>query len=161
MPDSKVAKTLIRPDNTAVLTCPHCKRQKVVMAEAFKRRKHQLKIKCACQNVFMINLEFRKRIRKRVNLRGTYINYSQKDTSGALVVRDLSVCGFSFSNFDGRTFNIGDELNVEFILDDEYNTEIKKDAVVRSVRPSAYGCEFEKFEDTFGSPLGYYITHVK
>ena len=157
MPDSKVAITFIRPDNTVVLTCPHCERQKVVMVEAFKGRKHQINIKCACQNVFMKNLEFRKIIRRRVNLRGTYINYSQKDASGALIIKDVSVCGFSFSTFDGRTFNIGDELNVKIILDDESNTVIKKDAVVRNVRPSAYGCEFEKSEDAF-SPLGYYIT---
>ena len=129
------------------------------MVEAFKGRKLQLKVKCACQNVFMINLEFRKRIRRRVNLRGTYINLSQNDTSGALVIKDLSLTDFAFSTFDGRTFNIGDELSVEIILDDESNSVIRKDAVVRNVRPNAYGCEFEKSEDAF-SPLGYYITPV-
>jgi len=157
MQDSNVAKTYVRPDNTAVLTCPHCRRQKVVIAEAFKGRKHKLKIKCACQSVFMVILEFRKRIRKPVNLRGTYINLSQDESTGALVIKDISVCGFAFSTFDGKKFNIGDELSIEFILDDEYNTDIRKEAVVRNIRPDAYGCEFEKHEDAFGSPLGYYI----
>ena len=37
MANSEVTKkTYVRPDNTAVLTCVHCGRQKVILAESFK-----------------------------------------------------------------------------------------------------------------------------
>ena len=159
MPESKVPKTYVRPDNTAVLTCPHCKYQKVILANKFKGHNHKIKVKCLCQNVFMVVIEFRKRVRKKTFLRGTYINHSQKDSGGYLVIENISVTGVAISNVDVNKFKVGDELSLEFALDDEYGTEIKKEAIVRSVRQSNIGCDFEKPEDDFGSKLGYYITH--
>jgi len=159
MPESKVPKTYVRPDNTAVLTCPHCKYQKVILANKFKGHNHKLKVKCRCQNVFTVFIEFRKRVRKKTFLRGTYINHSQKDSGGYLVIENISVTGVAISSVDVNKFKVGDELSLAFTLDDEYGTEIKKEAIVRSVRQSFIGCDFEKPEDDFGSKLGYYITH--
>jgi hypothetical protein len=157
VPDSKVAKTYVRPDNTAVLTCTHCGIQKVVVADLFMGRKHKIKVKCSCQKVFIVNLEFRNRVRKQVYLRGTYINHSQKDSSGHLIIQNISVTGLAFSTLDGRDFNVGDELIVELTLDDEYGTEMKKEVIVRSVGQNSTRCEFVKSEDSFGSPLGHYV----
>jgi hypothetical protein len=67
------------------------------------------------------------------------------------------VTGLAFSTFDEKNFNVGDELSIEFNLDDEYMTEFRKDVIVRDVRQYSVGCEFEKSEDAFGSPLGYYV----
>ena len=157
MPDSKVAKTDVRPDNTAVLTCPHCGIQKVVKAGLFMGHKHKIKIQCSCQKVFIVNLEFRDRVRKKVNLRGTYINHSQKECSGHLNIQNISVTGLAFITFDGRDFNVGDELIVELTLDDKYETEMRKEVIVMSVGPNSTRCEFVKSEDSFGSPLGNYV----
>ena len=157
MPDSKVAKTYVRPDNTAVLTCTHCGIQKVVIADLFMGRKHKIKIKCSCQKVFIVNLEFRDRVRKKVHLRGTYINHSQKECSGHLIIQNISVTGLAFNTLDGRDFNVGDELIVELTLDDEYETEMRKEVIVMSVGPNSTRCEFVKSEDSFGSPLGHYV----
>jgi len=158
VPDSKVAKTYVRPDNTAVLTCTHCGIQKVVMADLFTGRKHKLKVKCSCQKVFIVYLEFRNRVRKKVYLRGTYINHSQKDSSGFLIIQDISVTGMSFTSLDLKNFKVDDELRVEFTLDDEHRTEISKDIIVTDVRKKSVGCEYDSSEEVaFGSPLGYYI----
>ena len=157
MPDSKVAKTDVRPDNTAVLTCPHCGIQKVVKAGLFMGHKHKIKIQCSCQKVFIVNLEFRDRVRKKVNLRGTYINHSQKECSGHLNIQNISVTGLAFITFDGRDFNVGDELIVELTLDDKYETEMRKEVIVMSVGPNSTRCEFVKSEDSSESPLGNYV----
>jgi hypothetical protein len=157
MPNPKVPKTYVRPDNTAVLTCSHCGIQKVILADSFKGHRHKLKVKCVCQNVFLVNLEFRSRVRKKTHLRGTYINHSQDDSSGILFVENISVTGLAFTRADVEKFQVGDELTVQFTLDDEHNTEVRKEVIVRDVRQNSIGCEFEKSEDTFGSPLGYYI----
>lgn len=157
MPNSNIPKTYVRPDNTAVLTCPHCTMQKVILADAFKGQKHKLKVKCSCQKVFVVNLEFRSRVRKKIYLRGTYINHSLNDSSGILFVQDISVTGLAFTRVDVKKFKAGDELTVEFALDDEYNTEISKEVIVKDVRQNSIGCEFETSEDAFGSPLGYYV----
>jgi len=63
----------------------------------------------------------------------------------------------AFSSLDIKNFKEGDEISIEFNLEDEHQTEIKKKAVVRSVRQRVIGCEFEKTEEAIGSPLWQYI----
>ena len=157
MPENNIAKTYVRPDNTAVLTCTHCGIQKVVKADTFKGYKHKLKVKCSCKETFLVYLEFRNRIRKKVRLRGTYINHSQDNSSGDLIVLDISVTGLAFTSVDIKKFNVGDELTVDFALDDEHQSEYSKEVIVRDIREMTIGCEYETSEDAFGSSLGHYI----
>lgn len=158
MSDANVNKAYIRPDNTAVITCPDCGQQRTIDVGSFDEHKSRLKIKCSCKNVFTVNLEFRKRVRKRTHLRGTYVNHSQKDKRGSLVVTNVSVSGLEFTSIDVPNFKIDDELTIEFTLDDEHRSEIKKDAIVRGVRARSVGCEFPGAgEYAFDGPLGFYI----
>ena len=154
----KTAKAYVRPDNSAVISCPHCGRQKTVAADSFRGSKSKVRIKCACKNIFAVQLEFRKRVRKRVNLRGTYTNHSQKQSSGNIMVRNISVTGLEFTSLDLPNFKVGDELTLTFTLDDEQRTNISKEAVVTDLRPTSIGCEFEQAGDmAFDGPLGFYI----
>ena len=132
MPDSKVAKIFVRPDNTAVLTCPQCGRQKVILVDSSKGYKNDLKVKCVCQNVFRVFIEFRKNVRKKKNLVGTYVNHSQNDSSGYLTTQDISLAGLTFTTLNMKHFTAGDALSLEFTLYDEYQTVIKKEAIVRA-----------------------------
>ena len=108
----------------------------------------------------MVNLEFRKRKRKQTNLRGTYVNHSQKDSNGNIIVKNISVSGLEFTSYDLQDFNIDDELTVTFTLDDEHLSEITKEVVVKDLRKSSVGCEFIRSgELAFDGPLGFYIMH--
>jgi len=158
MSETKRVKTYVRPDNSAVLTCPHCGSQKAIPVESFRGRKSTIKIKCACSNIFYADLEFRKKKRKRTNLRGTYINQSQKNRRGPLIVQNISLGGLAFSSIDIKDFNVGDELTIEFKLDDEHMTEVRKDAIVVEVRTYTIACVFERGgEFAYDGPLGFYI----
>jgi hypothetical protein len=158
MPEGKISKTYVRPDNTAVISCPHCGLQKSVPVDSFKGSKSTVKIKCGCKNVFTVNLEFRKRVRKRTSLRGSYTNHSQLNKRGSITVKNISVDGLEFSSMDVQSFRVDDELTVEFTLDDEQRSEITKGVIVRDVRKSTVGCEFERSgEFAFDGPLGFYI----
>jgi hypothetical protein len=157
MPEHELCKTYVRPDGTAVLTCPYCGRQKTIAAEPFMGQKHKLKVKCACKQTFKVFLEFRKKVRKKTFLKGTYINHSQKGSRSDIVILDISVAGLTFSSLDEPGFKIGDELSVEFKLDDELRTDIKRDVIVRYVRQRLVGCEFEIYGGVFDGPLGNYV----
>jgi hypothetical protein len=161
MPDSKVSKVYVKPDDTTVVTCHHCSHQKVILVDSFKGRnyKPELKIKCNCQNIFRVNLEFRKGVRKITNLKGTYINHSQKGSSEYLTIHDISLVGMGFSSLNKNNFRLGDELSVEFTLDDEHKTEIKIEVIVRSIRQNTIGCEFIGPKEAISSSLRYYIIH--
>jgi len=158
MPKFEYTKTFVRPDNTAVLTCPHCNMQKTIMTDPFRGDKHKLKVKCLCTKAFMMFLEFRKRVRKRTSLRGSYINHSQNDSSGKFVIQDISVIGLTLFSLDAPTFKMGDELSVKFNLYDEHQTEIRKEVIVRNVGTTSVGGEFVISGDkAFDGPLGQYI----
>ena len=158
MAEAKPAKTYIRPDNTAAITCPQCGRQKNLHVDSLKGHKSKIKIKCSCKNIFTVTLEFRHRVRKLTNLRGTCINHSQKDNRSNIKVRNISVSGLEFSSLDASNFKIDDELTLQFTLDDEHRSEIRKEATVRDVRTNSVGCEFVGSGDlAFVGPLGFYI----
>ena len=156
MPDSKVSKTYIGPGNKVVITCPHCGQQKVVLASSFKKHNHKFKVKCYCKKTFMVHLEFRKNIRKKTELKGTYINHSQNDRSGVLSIEDVSMTGLAFTCYAVKNFKEGDELSITFNLDDSRRTEISKNVIVKDIRQNSVGCAYESAERAF-SPLGYYI----
>ena len=157
MLETGFSKTYVRPDGTAVLTCPHCGHQKVILAGSFQGYKHKLKVKCACKETFKVFLEFRRRIRKSVLLKGSYVDHTQNDTKCDVVILDISVIGLTFSSPDMPGVNVGDELSIKVILDDGYHTEIRRDAIVRNIRPTAVGCEFENSGGVLDGPLGYYV----
>lgn len=162
MTGTNVTKSYVRPDKTVVITCPHCNRQKEVNVESFKQHKFEFKIKCACQNVFIAQVEFRQRVRKNTHLRGTYTNLTQKDKSGEMTVKNLSVSGLEFATFDTQNFNVGDEVLVEFKLDDDHLTEIRREVIVSQVRRSSIGCEFSGAGNiALDGPIGQYIAKYK
>lgn len=151
-------KVRVRPDNTVVLTCIHCGLQKETPVDLFKDCNHEIRVKCRCQKTFKIFLEKRNRVRKKTYLRGTYINHSQKDSSGFLIIQDISVTGLSFTSLDLKNFRVGDELRVEFALDDEHRTIHRAHVIIRDVRKNSIGCEYDSSEDVaFQNALGYYI----
>ena len=158
MAPAKASKTYIRPDNTAVITCPHCGRQSTIHTESLKEHKSKLKVRCDCKNMFTVDLEFRQRIRKTTSLKGTYKNHSQKGRTGNMRVMNISVSGLEFSTLDIDNFKEGDELSLTFNLDDEHRSEVRKDATVRSVRTKSVGCEFVGSGNlAFDGPLGLYV----
>ncbi|MBW2466086.1 MAG: PilZ domain-containing protein [Deltaproteobacteria bacterium] len=162
MADSEFTKSFVRPDITAVLTCPYCGHQKEVSAEPFRGHKNKLKVKCYCKESFKVFLEFRKKVRKAVHLGGTYINHTKNGSICRLMVLDVSLIGITFSSLDPPDFSVGDELSIEFTLDDGHKTQIKREAVIKNVRPGGIiGAEFEPVGATHDAPLGYYINHAK
>ena len=155
---SEPKKIYVRPDNTIVLTCPHCGQQREVLVRFFKDKR---KLRVRCCYTFRVVIEFRKRIRKKIQLNGTYINHSQEDREDNLTIQDLSVSGLSFICFNSQLFKVEDELTLEFILDDEHKTVVKKEAIVRNIRESSIGCEFTSGNElVFTGPLGYYVMYV-
>ena len=102
-------------------------------------------------------LEFRKKVRTKRFLRGTYTNHSQKSSGNDIVILDISMSGMAFSSQDEPTFKIGDDLSIEFTLDDEQKTDIRIDVVVRNIRQKRAGCEFKISDASLYGPLKFYL----
>ena len=160
MSEYKTSKSFVRPDETAVLTCPHCNQQKVILANSYIGYKRKLKVKCYCKESFVALLEFRKHVRKMALLKGTYSNHHHEYSSGNILIKDISLGGLAFTSLDIENFKVGDMFSANFTLNDEHLTEITKDVIIRNIRQRTAGCEFEQPEDLYGGPLGYYIMHT-
>lgn len=157
MPESGLPKTYVRPNNRAVLICPYCGQWQSILAEPFRGYKHKLKVRCFCKETFKVFLEFRKKVRKKTFLRGSYNDHSQKGSRCDIVILDISLIGLTFSSLDSPTFKIDDELGVEFSLDFGKGTDIKRDVIVKNIHQKRVGCEFELSGGTFDDQLEYYI----
>lgn len=157
MSDENLRKIFVSSDDTAVISCPHCGRQKTVPVGSYKG-KARVKIKCGCKNVFAVNLDFRKKFRKKTDLYGKFTNYSQKNCCGDIIIKNLSLDGLKFTTKDIDKSKNGDEIEVIFKLDNPDRTRIRKEAVVRNIRKNSIGCEFVKSrQPAFESSLGFYL----
>ena len=158
MTDANSRKIYVRPDDTAVISCPHCNCHKTVPVASCKGSKYRVKIKCKCGDVFTVDLEFRKKARKCASLPGKFTNHSQKDIRGDIVVKDLSLSGIKFVTMDIEKLKIDDEITVSFKLDNAERTTINKEVIVRNIHENNVGCEFEKSSEYApDGELGFYL----
>ena len=157
----KLQKAYVRKDGTTVLKCPFCSHARSVSVALLRKKKKVIRVKCSCQQSYMVNLEQRKLYRKSTSLRGNYINHSQQDDRGLLIkgkiiVRDLSMGGIGFETVGNCSIEKNDELEVIFTLDDLHSSVIKKWVEVKIVRNRYVGCEFTHANE-YDKALGFYL----
>ncbi|OGQ99472.1 MAG: hypothetical protein A2521_00765 [Deltaproteobacteria bacterium RIFOXYD12_FULL_57_12] len=151
-----VEKVYVRADDTATIKCPRCNAVKQLSVTNFKNTKKILKIKCACQEVFCVSLEFRKMYRKETKLDGSYNNTSKENDKNRMIVNNISMSGVGFTCIANHKIEKGDRLKVTFTLDDQHRSVIVREAVARLVQGSYIGCEFINV-DAFDKYLGFYL----
>ncbi|MCL2790485.1 MAG: PilZ domain-containing protein [Desulfobulbus sp.] len=147
----------VRADHTATLTCPACGAIKHFSAAPYRRAQHMMTVRCHCKAAFPVLLNFRRNFRKLTNLPGTYQVINTDDgSSGIIQVNDLSRGGASFTVSGLHSIEKGQEIQIEFQLDDKKKTVLKKQAVVRSVRQNIIGCQFKCNAD-LDKDLGFFL----
>jgi hypothetical protein len=153
------AKVFVEQDNTAVITCPWCKKTKDIDVSRFKGQIN-VRIKCSCGNTSRIQLEYRRHFRKETELQG-YYQVIPKDEkpgdSGIMTVVNLSRNGVRLKiNNPDHLFDIGDFINIRFNLDDKDRTLVDRDIVVQNINLPYVGGEFRRPSDT-DSLIGFYL----
>ena len=158
MPDKITAYVTGRDE--AFILCPECQKLQHISVGSFKGKKHSLKVRCSCGNEFPISLNFRKGIRKKVKLEGLVRKVSQ-DSSFVkkCVVEDLSFKGVRIRAEFSEDFLIGEDLIVDFTLDDPQRTEIKRKVKVDNLgRKGSLGALFVDHEsDKYDSSIAFYL----
>ncbi len=152
----KPQKAFVREDGTTVLKCPFCRHARTVSVQKIKEKKKVINVKCSCQKSYSVSLELRKLYRKTASLNGKYVNLSQNNESGMMVVKDVSMGGIGFDAVGGNQIQKGHELEVTFTLDDTHASVIKKMVVVRIVRNKFVGCEYVHAHE-YDKALGFYL----
>jgi len=156
MADAEAQKVFVKQDNMAAIKCPYCKSVRTANVAQYKDQRKVLKVKCACQKVFSITFEFRRMYRKPTNLPGTYVNVTNSEDRGRMVVKNVSMGGIGFSAAGKHRIQKDDELEVEFVLDDKHKSVIRRNVVARMVTPDFVGCEFSN-PNEYNKALGFYL----
>ena len=144
----------------ATFSCPQCTRTRTVDVSKYATLDKMVKVnvKCPCGNAYKAILEKRKQYRKETNLPGTYIHFidGQPQNRGLLTIEDISTTGVKLKLNVKQNFAIGDQMKIEFHLDDSQRTLIKKTVIIRNQRNQFIGAEFAPFE-TVDKALGFYL----
>ena len=160
-------KISVNSDDMIALHCPFCGMVKQVSVARFKDEKHTLKVRCSCQKMLTVDLNFRQKYRKLTNIRGEYINLTHKQENNQgheqlqehhCQIVNISLTGLGLLVFSGHGVKRGDRLRVRFTLDDKKKSEIDRKLIARVVRKDYIGCEFvDDAYHTYDKILGFYL----
>jgi len=151
-----VQKVYVNQEGVAVMKCPACEAVKSANVAVMKTGQHLVKVRCNCQKVFSIKLEFRKAYRKATRLAGEYLQLPGGKISGKMMVINVSKGGIGAQVIGLMRCRIGDELRISFNLDDRHHSFIEKRVVIRLLKQNYIGCEF--LDSTANDKaLGFYL----
>jgi len=164
----EIIKVFVGQDGKVVIGCPKCEKKRTGSA-AKLIGKHNLRIRCDCETIFGVKLEFREAYRRNTNLVGYvelfdekrknethFENDSSTDYRVHSRVENISVLGIGMSSFESHELEQGNNVKVVFLLDTYSPTAIEKRAVIRSVRGKYIGCEFVE-NDKYDQKLKKYV----
>jgi len=151
-------KVFVSRNNTAAIKCPNCANVKMVSVEQLKGKAFIINAKCPCGAVFKVSIDFRRTYRKSINLPAHIQMLARGGGWLAVLVRNISKGGVGLVLPARYGIEVGDELVLQFTLDDRNHTEIERKIVVRLVDDSFLGCEFiGPVQHEQEKALGFYL----
>jgi len=149
---------IIQEGDVAVITCPFCLETRRLSVERNSgAAKRALKIKCHCEKMFVVCLEYRRHKRKATNLLGLSVNLTNHNEKQDIIVENISLGGIAFCPFKKHKIRKEDLLKVSFNLNDNMQTSIDAHVTVRTATDNYVGCEFNA-TDKFKTPLEFFLT---
>jgi len=155
--NGEIQKVYVNQEGLAVMKCPSCEAVKSApVGNLRSSANHVIKVRCTCQQIFTVKLEFRRAYRKETRLAGEFQHLPSNRVSGKLTVVNVSKGGIGAQIIGMNRCRIGDELRISFNLDDRHHSLIDKRVVVRLVKQNYIGCEFLDSTAT-DKALGFYL----
>lgn len=153
----ETTKVVIQEDDIAVIACPFClETRRLSVKQNSGAAKRALKIKCLCDKVFAVCLEYRRHERKATNLLGLSVNLTNHNEEQDIIIENISLGGLAFCPFEKHKISKEDLLKVSFNLSDRGQTTIDTHVTVRTATDNYVGCEF-KATDEFITPLESFL----
>jgi hypothetical protein len=155
--ETAIKKLYVDKDGMVTFVCPKCSESRKESVVQYKDQTGTIKFECKCTNVCEVRLEFRKSFRKETSLDGLYFRTAQPGDWGKMIVNDLSLGGCRFETMKAHLLNRGEEIKLEFVLDNARRSTIKKKAVVFDIEGRSVGCKFSDPPGSIDSELGFYL----
>ena len=163
MGNAMVERIYLEDGQKQIYICPECQRENTLDDSSISPQENGtgVKIECQCGFVKMVYFENRNFGRLQTNLPGTFniTDASGKPQTGLLVVKDLSMTGLKLqlSTSEISRFKIGDQLEVEFHLDDESRSHIRKKVTLKYIENHFCGVQFCSEDEYDNHLVTYYF----
>ena len=148
-------KVYVDDANQATIICPKCELKKNIDVTDFKDTHKKLKAKCRCGKVFLLTLEFRKHVRKKVRLHGEYL-IQGKNEKGKINIEDISLGGIRFASLEPHYISRNDTVELKFTLDNQMRTQIQGLVKIAWIIDRNVGAEFIN-PKSLEKDLGFYL----
>jgi len=153
MMEIPVKKIYVDNDGIVNFTCPQCGITKKESAYIYRSHPEPVTIGCTCQNVYVVQIEFRRDYRKRTNLSGSYATTKRE----IMTVKNLSMGGSGFEAKLDHGLIHADSIMVEFRLDNNQRSLIKKNATICGIKGNYISCKFFNPPGSLDPDLGFYL----
>jgi hypothetical protein len=155
----KEIRVFLNNKNEGIFICPVCNnRVERDLSDLFSYASEiRLNCKCKCGNTYKAFVERRKYIRKPVNFTGTYTHKKNNGTSikDAIRILNISRSGMLFSVSNAPDFKTGDRLVIEFRLNEDVESQIREEGIVKRIQLNKVGLQFTS-EERYGK-LGMFL----
>lgn len=155
--ENTIKKVYVDANGLVTFICLDCGEVQKRQAQEYMGAKAPVKVQCKCGNSYDVEIEFRGLYRKEIGLDGIYLNVSNPNNWGKMIVKNLSMQGCKFETLTANLLNPDEEIKIEFYLNNTKNSQIRKRAIIRYVNKRHVGCEFEAFPGALDPDLGYYL----
>jgi hypothetical protein len=147
--------------NHFFVQCPHCRRStQFAVPPAPERAENPFTYTCPCGQDSQVFMNFRRALRRRVNLTGA-ITFPRLERTEVCTVDDLSLSGLQCSLFPVRGVVAGQRVLIKLVLDDRQLSRLTLPSVVRRAASTAarlvLGVEFEPLPEFEKQALGFYF----
>ncbi|MGZ3580481.1 MAG: hypothetical protein ACXWMH_06490 [Syntrophales bacterium] len=161
MTNNSIKKLYVDEAGMVTFLCPKCGASRKQTVVKHGDHRCSARMSCVCGYDSEVNLEFRKIFRKDTKLEGTYYRTTPEGHWGKMIVRNLSTLGCRFEMIKKGPLAAGEEIKVQFTLDNPRKSIIKKKAIISDVVGSLVGCRFSELPGYIDSELGFYLRNLK
>jgi hypothetical protein len=146
-------KVYVANNKNVVVICPKCKNSQALDLTD-KDVPYSVMTTCSCGNQFSI--QFDKRMHYRKNVGSTGLCCPSEDTEDNRLVRivDISRSGLAFIKDRGRTFEVGEDVRLEFLLGE---AKVNCIVTVASVLDVRVGAKFSNLDEHTKKMIGFFL----
>lgn len=143
---------------TYEVVCQSCGRKKSLRHEQLRHLRNAVKVKCSCGVIFHLVFERRRFYRKKVRLDAQLFDVNSGQKLDDVTLATISVGGVGFvSHLDDIT--VGDKFRIRFSLDNEAQTLVDEEIMVRNIIKGIIGAEFVQ-QDYYNFDLDFYLMPI-
>lgn len=151
-------KVFIGSRKEVEVICPQCDRSLTIPVGRIQSMGKSVPARCVCGIQFSVIFERRANYRKSTGLLGRFTRTVGSQTqTGDVVIENLSRGGLCLKLSGQLQFQIGELLSVDFRLDNEEETVIRTQVLIKNIRQDGIGAEFHSLDEHTRKLLGFYL----